>query len=161
MTPIDLPPRKYGHLSHNMFGWYVKADMADDQVVEWWSEALEANHNKERQLKLAHVILDRCPEHIGALTIVGYCCDSLPERLVILRQAVLIGTRVWAKALSGDIEVRWWEELGTRNYASDCRLRGRAARSWSSCPCRSLLCYIQLDEVRRSHRAVRRHFTRR
>lgn len=45
-----------------MFGWYVKADMADDQVAEWWSEALEANHNKERQLKLARAILDRCPE---------------------------------------------------------------------------------------------------
>jgi hypothetical protein len=54
--------------------------------------------------------------NIGELTIVGYCCDSLPERLVIPRQAVLIGTRVWAKALSGEIEVHWWKELGTRNY---------------------------------------------
>lgn len=79
--------------------------MADDQIVEWWSKLLEFTNDKERQLKLAYAILDCCPEHIGALTTVGYCCAFLAERMVILRQAALIGTRAWAKGLSGEIDV--------------------------------------------------------
>lgn len=82
----------------------------------------------------------------------SHCSDSRPERLINLRQAVLIGTRVWAKALSGEIEVYWWKALGRRESILAIAAYGAILRAAGRYEARPLLCQLSLDQAWRAPR---------
>lgn len=127
MRPNTVTRKRQTRLKRGRYGWYIDGDLCSDKMAELHGAIVGAATQEDR-LRLARQILRINPGHIEALTMMGFYAPTQEEKIAYMRQAVEIGNEAWAPGLTGEIQVKWWWELGTRPYIRAIRAYGMALR---------------------------------
>jgi tetratricopeptide (TPR) repeat protein len=84
---------------------------AGDEFVEAAREAT----SPAKQLKLAQQALKADLDCIDAYILISHQAQTVAERLALLREATLVGERLW-KAYIKRKDMAWWSYIGTRPF---------------------------------------------
>jgi len=84
-------------------------------VEDLIDEAWEAD-SPTRRAAFARKALARDPDAIDAYVALALCVETTAERIALLREAVRIGERVWARELKRPRQSHFWSDIDTRPF---------------------------------------------